>query len=230
MRQRISRRTTGIPRSGATADATGKLLTNLHLIGWHRSIDERAPMDRTGGAVPWWPYSAISWVDSVLTGTEHVLEFGSGSSTAWLAARAQTVTSVEHSAEWAERAALGLSANATILHRPAVATTVDYISVVEEVGPRDVYIVDGAARTACLQAIAKKLSGRELVLLDDSDRPEYLSGIEAIQSVGFGRIDFAGFGPARSAPSTSSAFLKDFNRWCAPRASPTNLVKLFGNP
>src|SRR4051794_2498621 len=55
---------------------------------------------RAGGSTPWMTTKSVRALEAVLRPTSIVLELGSGRSTAWLAARAERVVSLEHDAEW----------------------------------------------------------------------------------------------------------------------------------
>src|SRR4051794_26426455 len=49
---------------------------------------------------PWMAPTAVSQLARLMRPDWHVLEFGSGTSTAWYAERTGRVTSLEHNAEW----------------------------------------------------------------------------------------------------------------------------------
>jgi hypothetical protein len=55
---------------------------------------------RTHSSLPWWPLSVIPIVKSALTPHSRVIEFGSGSSTLWLAKNGLSVVSIEDDPAW----------------------------------------------------------------------------------------------------------------------------------
>lgn len=152
--------------------------------------------------VPWWTYAAAAEVDRHLAafdGRARVLEYGSGASSVWLARRAAHVWSVEHEPGWA-RVVRSLAADAgvgdrlTLLEVPPEASDAPrvpsgrrgergrdyarYVAAADLVPARvDLVVVDGRARTACLEVAARRLAPGGLVLFDDSQRPRYAAGL-----------------------------------------------------
>jgi hypothetical protein len=110
----------------------------------------------------------------------NVLELGAGRSTPWLAARAGFVATFESDAGWAEAVrhdveAAGLAGRVTLyVHRPAA-----FAREVRSLPDRafDLVVVDceaSADRVACTVAATEKVRPGGFLLLDDSDRREYL--------------------------------------------------------
>ena len=138
---------------------------------------------------------AICFLDEYLTKDMRVLEWGSGASTIFFAMRC-AVTAVEHSEEWFETvvAALRYRDNRHIpyrvlrkpndgfdpefmSHQPGY-ESVNFRDYVEGIWDAtnecyDVILVDGRARCACLKAAPGKLKKGGLLILDDSQRPQY---------------------------------------------------------
>lgn len=160
-------------------------------------IDQMTKLD-----LPWWTFDAIERMDKFLH--EHpdarVFEYGSGASTIWLAKRAGSVTSVEHDADWYPivREKLAGFSNARLLHVPADAVTHpdpaylsvkpgwkgrsfhDYVHAIDGVpGSFDLIVIDGRARTACLDHVADRLAPGGVILFDNSHRPAYRRAIAA---------------------------------------------------
>jgi len=143
----------------------------------------------------WWSYPAIDAVDALLAergGQARVFEYGAGASTAWLASRSGSVTSVEHDAGFAKFLAPLLTAypNTTLRlvpaapsQRPAVGSRrrghagldfSDYVTAIDAVeGEFDLVVVDGRARVASVRAALPRLAPDGVVLLDNADRDEY---------------------------------------------------------
>jgi predicted O-methyltransferase YrrM len=147
----------------------------------------------------WWSYGAIDAVEAHLArldGHARVFEYGAGASTAWLARRAETVTSVEHDPGFAEFLAPLLPPEGVDLRLvPAVQQAeprtpsnrrghagldfTDYVAtIVQAEGAFDLVVVDGRARVACVRAALPRLSPDGVVLLDNANRDEYAAVID----------------------------------------------------
>ena len=63
--------------------------------GWLESADVKLPL-RDGAPLPWFTYSAIEFLETVVTPDLSVFEFGAGNSTRFWAGRVKQVRSVEH--------------------------------------------------------------------------------------------------------------------------------------
>src|SRR5262249_26106778 len=74
---------------------------------WLRSMGmSRGPLS---DGLPWMPFPAIEFLETLLTPDAKVFEFGSGGSTIFFAARVCELVTVEHDADWLSRAAAALS-------------------------------------------------------------------------------------------------------------------------
>lgn len=123
---------------------------------------------------PWLTPHANLALDSLLKPTDRGLEFGSGRSTAWFAARLEHITSVEHNEEWLEtvKAQLRNISNVTYLHRPSTEdeTRPDaYAAVADEFDDAslDFVLVDGMQRGLCTQGAVRVLRPGGLLAIDN---------------------------------------------------------------
>ncbi|WP_345268504.1 class I SAM-dependent methyltransferase [Nocardioides nanhaiensis] len=141
--------------------------------------------------VPWWTFEAADGVEVLLRQRPgaRVFEWGSGASTVWLAARAGSVTSVEHDVAWAEQMRRVLPANAELrvvepVRRPGGARSakpgfegLDFTDYVAALTPSDglfdVVVVDGRAREACLDRALDHVAAGGLLVVDNVDRARY---------------------------------------------------------
>jgi hypothetical protein len=205
-----------LPRTPRELSSTAMLLGSLRKAGWLRSATLQRPQDGTGAPVPWWPYSAITWLGSVLTGDEAVFEYGSGQSTRWYASRVKAVVSVEHSEEWASWVRADLPANCSLLVRERtddVASSPYVGAVAEAPAGVDIAVVDGRDRVACLLRAKDHIRPDGLLVLDDSHRDKYRPGLVALHEEGFARIDFRGLVAGGHGFGCLSVFSRDMHGW-----------------
>ena len=183
------------------------------LVPFLRSLGSgRSPL---ADATPWLTFEAIRWLASNMDSSMRVFEYGSGGSTLFFARRVLEVVSVEHDPEWHTRTAEALAAagvrNCTYLLRPpepqmdARFASSDpayegldfaaYVAAVDDYPDEsfDLVSVDGRARTACVLAARSKVKPGGLLLLDNSDRPQYGAATDALSP--FERLDFRGIAP-----------------------------------
>jgi hypothetical protein len=132
---------------------------------------------------PWLAESAILLLESWLKPTDVGLEWGSGRSTAWTAARVGRLTSVESDADWHRKvaetlAAKGLSRVVDYRHVPCQLGELDepqshpYAEVAAEFadGGLDFALVDGYVRETCMRAVMPKINPGGLLILDNANR------------------------------------------------------------
>lgn len=154
--------------------------------------------------LPWWTYPAIERVAAHLDrleGRARVFEYGSGASSLWLGRRAAEVLTVEHDARFVDflRPVLTGVPSVTLLNvpaRPASPTSpartpsqrkgyadmdfTAYVHSIDDVpGDFDLIVVDGRARTACLEQARSRLADGGMIIFDNSNRPRYRSSIAA---------------------------------------------------
>ena len=120
--------------------------------------------------LPWWPFPAKECIESLIERSWIVIEFGSGSSTIWLAGRARYVYSFEDNLEWYEKITDRLRTrnvwNVTLQLREGEA----FYDLREfEDCTFDLAIVDGYCRFGCVEAVLPKLKAGGFLYLDNSD-------------------------------------------------------------
>jgi len=142
---------------------------------------------------PWLAAEAVAHLERALTSRSHVLEFGAGNSSVWLAERCGQLVSVESALPWAAllvRALKGAD-HVSVIHVPPDETPhppfrgargksyrayveAGVSAVADELGGRlDLLLVDGRARVACIRACAPLVRPGGLLVLDNADRPRY---------------------------------------------------------
>jgi predicted O-methyltransferase YrrM len=124
---------------------------------------------------PWFTRQAVELLEDWIKPTDIVLEFGSGRSTTWLAARVNRVTSVEQSPEWyaivtGDLAKRSLASKVDIRLVPG-GNAVDAYSGVAQEFPEshfDIVIVDGHFRRECILAASSRVKPGGILIYDDS--------------------------------------------------------------
>jgi len=228
-RSRIGQRLDGLPRSLTQLNRSLQHLGSLRRLGWHRSLDRQASVDALGRALPWYTYPCIEWLRPQLQADDVVFEFGAGWSTLWYAARVRRVVTVEHDEVWHARLAGAVPENVELHLRRARADGGDavdgavpspYVRCIDRYPSDsfDIVAVDGVERPACSTAALPFLKPEGLLILDNSERPEYRSTVERLAERRYGRIDFHGFAPGSGVPGCTSVFSRSFDRWIS--ASP----------
>ncbi len=212
-------------RRGASAFGVLKFLENrrgTRAALWLRSLfaiydlDDMVHLD-----LPWWTFSAIDRVEEFLA--QHpqarVFEYGSGSSTIWLAKRAGTVESVEHDPDWTAQMEPHVRRHPNIRLRTIVPTqsaTPDcasekagwqgfdfssYVHAIDNTDAYDLIVVDGRARSDCLKAALPHLRPGGLIVFDDSYRNRYQTALRGCDLV---RFDARGLSPGLPYASTTT--------------------------
>jgi len=123
----------------------------------------------------------IQAIETLLNPDWHVLEYGSGASTAWFATRVKRVTSIEHNRRWAN-ALTKLPTNVDLRFVPPEwplekkfgpaepGQFASYVAAADDISPNFV-LVDGRDRVTC----ANRWAREAIVVLHDSERRRYRS-------------------------------------------------------
>ena len=123
--------------------------------------------------LPWISYDAQTEIARRLGPNKRALEFGSGMSTAWFAARVAEIVSIEDHRGWFEtvkgKFALRGIANA---HFRLATSKADYLTLtdVEKLGGFDFILIDGRYRDDCVDTAISNLNHGGCIYLDNSDQ------------------------------------------------------------
>lgn len=183
----------------------------LKEIGWFESFKTLKSIDGNGNPIPWFSYPFIDFLTPRLTKDLVLFEFGSGSSTSFFAERVKQVISIEHNKEWFEIVNKTKPNNVKLILTDSDSVD-DYLNYFNNLkGKVDIVIVDGLHRNECLLNAFEKLSENGVIILDDSERPEYKHGIEFVTGKGFRSLDFVGISPGYLYRKSTSLLYKDNN-------------------
>jgi hypothetical protein len=178
---------------------------------WLESAFHGQPLDEAGQPCPWFTYSALHFLFSRDVTGLRIFEYGSGCSTAWWAANARSVVSVEHDADWFHKLHPTVPSNVTYLYRELEHDGEYARQIIHHANSVDIVVIDGRDRVNCAKNCVGRLSPQSVVIWDNSDRTKYEEGYAALISDGYRRIDFRGFGPTSYNPWTTSFFYKTGN-------------------
>lgn len=179
------------------------------------------------------PYEAIYHLNKLCKKSSKVFEFGSGGSSLFFLSRVSQTKSVEHDIDWLnlvseEVSASGMSENWLGLLAPASKTIngnyldiykstdkkfvdfsfEDYCSQIDSY-PNDYFdliLIDGRSRVGCFAHSTSKVKIDGYIILDNSEREEYLEAFTIASRLGFVRRDFFGPGPCNDYQWRSTFF------------------------
>lgn len=183
----------------------------LHSIGWFKAFDAQSPVDAAGNPIPWVTYSFIDFIKGRLNKQQAIFEFGSGNSTLFYAQHTGIVVSVEHDKEWYDKITKSKPDNAEMIYCE-LQPNGDYCRMPLQLEEKfDIIIVDGRDRVNCCKQSVAALSDSGVVVLDDSERPNYREGVEFLLGQGFRQLSFSGISPGLFYEKATSVFYKPDN-------------------
>jgi predicted O-methyltransferase YrrM len=174
-------------------------------------------LSRSQPTTPWIASPAVAFLNDSINGTWNIFEFGSGASTAWYARRAGNVESVENNAEWHRQVSQQLAdsgvTNCLLTWLDSSEEFPGYLERFDN-DSFDLIVVDGhepwpGHRLECLKVARTKVKPGGLILLDDSDRPEYRGADELVP--GWAVERFIAVKPFPFAAVETSIFRRPFD-------------------
>jgi hypothetical protein len=179
--------------------------------GWFESLKCSIPIGEKGEPLPWVVYPFIDFIGPKLKPEFKLFEYGSGSSTLFYAHYVKNVVAVEHDKKWYDRMIGKLPTNTKLLYKK-LERGGGYCKTSEQLGEvYDIVIVDGRDRVNCLRHATNALKQNGVIVLDDSEREEYLEGVTFIKNKGFKQLDFWGMAPGLTYKKCTSLFYKSNN-------------------
>lgn len=183
----------------------------LSEIGWFRSFESKSPVDGHSEPIPWVTYSFIDFIADRIQKEHTIFEFGSGNSTLYYAKRALKVVSVEHDKAWFDKISATKPSNSEMIFCE-LQTGGDYSKMPANMGQKfDIIIVDGRDRVNCCYQSLTALSEGGVVVLDDSERENYIAAISFFKKEGFKELSFSGISPGLFYRKSTSVFYKANN-------------------
>jgi hypothetical protein len=183
----------------------------LSSIGWFRAFDQKKAIDGNGNDLPWVTYSFIDFIQPRLNKELHIFEYGSGSSTLYYAKRVGKVVSVEHDKDWYAKILSTKPSNAEMIFTE-LQTDGAYSRKAASLDAQfDIIIVDGRDRVNCCKHSVAALSPSGVLVLDDSERPDYEEARIFLKAQGFKELSFSGISPGLFYLKATSVFYKAQN-------------------
>ncbi len=186
------------------------LLSGLKDMGWFTSFYEKKSIDQYGKPIPWFTYPFFMFLKSRISPKIRILEYGCGSSTLWFSDKVREIVSIEHDKSWFNAVGQNTPSNAKLILKEN--NREDYALLEhKEYGLFELVIVDGLFRNECLVNSLNLLTDDGVVILDNSEREEYVEGVNFLIGQGFRKIDFWGMIPVVSNLSCTSIFYRPTN-------------------
>lgn len=183
----------------------------LASIGWFKAFDAQQAIAADGEPIPWVTYSFIDFISPRLHAQLNVFEYGSGSSTLFYAKRVNEVVSVEHDQAWYEKIKGTKPANADLIYCELKKDGEYARKAAALEKPFDLVIVDGRDRVNCCKYGIAALSESGVIILDDSERPEYQPARALLLAAGFKELSFSGISPGLFYLKATSVFYRTDN-------------------
>ena len=119
---------------------------------------------------PWISYRAIKKIDQIMQPNWNVIEFGSGTSTAWIAKRCSSLYSIEDNEEWFHYVSNKLNeTNININYELRTIDNYSDLSNVEDFS-LDFALIDGVNRGDCMLEVINKIKKGGYIYLDNTDK------------------------------------------------------------
>ncbi len=189
----------------------------LKKTGYFKSIFENKPVSVQGDALPWYSYSAISFLDrkfahpDLINNNFTAFEFGAGNSSIWWSKRVKKIVSVENDPDWVT-IINGIKSDNMDIHYCELKYGGKYCRYIANFNQLfDIIIVDGRDRNNCIKHCISHLSKAGIIVLDNSERDQYKEGIQHLSEKGFRSIEFHGLGPINPYPWSTTVFYRDNN-------------------
>lgn len=183
----------------------------LHELGWFNAFTKKMPIGNNFEPLPWVTYPFIDFLEPRLTNQMDVFEYGAGNSTFYYAAKVRSVTSVEHDEEWFKNLLKSKPSNAELLYQKLEYGGLYAETALQTGKTYDIIIVDGRDRVNCSVKSVAALKQSGVLVLDDSERKEYLAARKFFESNNFKSLDFWGIAPGLAYKKCTTIFYRENN-------------------
>ena len=183
----------------------------LDEYGWLKSFNQMQSIDKEGNPIPWFSYSAISFINDRLTNEMTVFEFGSGNSTLWFSKRVKNVVSIEHDVNWYNKIKKIMPENVNLSHCNLKYNDEYCRAAANQHSKFDIIIIDGRDRNNCVLNSIDSLADDGIIIFDNMQRKSYQPSIKYLDEKGFSKIDFIGLCPCVPFSNTTTIFYKSSN-------------------
>lgn len=179
--------------------------------GWLNSFKSGKPVDINLKPLPWFTYATIDFLKLRLDRDLNILELGSGNSTFFFSERVAKITSLEHSKEWYQEIFNKIPYNVELIFTKSN-TAEEYLKPISNIEKKyDIIIIDSLFRNECLVECLNYLTGQGIIIFDDTERNEYLEGIQFALKKGFKQLDFSGIAPGIFFRKCTTVFYRENN-------------------
>jgi hypothetical protein len=196
---------------------TSKALLNLRFsgylkdIGWFNAFKNKKPLDSKNQPIPWVSYPFINFIEKRLNKSYDIFEFGSGYSTLYYAERVKSVTSVEHDKDWYQEIKSTMPTNVNLIYQE-LNYDGDYCRTTGRTQEKyDLIVVDGRDRVNCVRYSLGSLKEGGVIILDNSDRDEYVNAYQILAANHFKNIEFWGLAPGFLHTTCTTVFYQSSN-------------------
>ena len=119
---------------------------------------------------PWLTGGAVKFLMKYLKQHMFVLEFGCGASTVWMSKKVGWITAVDDNKAWVKKTKIAEPSAVVILRKRPYNNVFGWS---DDALPIDFILVDGRDRVKCFRSVLPKLKPGGVIMLDNSERPEY---------------------------------------------------------
>ncbi len=185
----------------------GILLKN----GWMSSKQTNSIIDGKGNPIPWYTYSAISFLNEYDLSAEEVFEWGSGYSTFYYTDRVKSIRTVENNEKWYRKVKdkVAERKHVTCLFRNSEE---EYVrAICENSENYSIIVVDGEYREMCGKEAVDHLKSEGVIILDDSERQEYSELKDYLLKKNFKSLNFWGIAAGISYLKCTSIYYRPNN-------------------
>lgn len=161
--------------------------------------------------LPWLPLPLVEFLDSKLNKTFNIFEFGAGLSTIWFFSKNQNVFSIDSDKTFIESLFVGdlekYNKNILIEENSEAFSEIP----IDNPSKFEIIFIDAEQRYECAVKSLPRLSSNGVIILDNSDRPEYKNIFDFYSRHGFREITFTGIGIINNYAWSSTIFYRDNN-------------------